>query len=114
MSALLNGGVLNAAGGEIKANNGTGAPDHFQNGLPFESDGKLAVDFTAVADHYHQGIAFSANGRIAAKSGAAQYYGSGAAPFLPVAILSIVDDVADHYSSGVAYGTGNQVCISTE
>ncbi len=84
MSAILQFWALGAT-------DGTSAPSFYYNGLPFESDGSLAVeiDGTASIDHYHQGLPFSANNRILCVEQDPNYYGYGEIRF---GILAIVGD----------------------
>ena len=84
--------------------NGTGAPSHFSNGLPFETDGSLAVDVDGVISHYHQGLPFSADGRLVGTlSETPTRFGGGAAPFSAEGRLVLGSSGATHYSGGVGY-----------
>jgi hypothetical protein len=61
---------------------GTGAPDHYHNGLPFEADGSLAVQNGGVIDRYSNGLPLTAVGRVCVElNGGVHYRGSGAATF---------------------------------
>lgn len=58
MSAILQKWSKNASFGSAP-------PSHRHNGLPFDSNGRLAVHNGGVIDHYHLGLPYTANGRIA-------------------------------------------------
>jgi hypothetical protein len=60
----------------------TDAPDHYLNGIPFDSNNCVSIDTVSAISYYHQGLPFVANGRIAAViDGTFSYAGSGAASF---------------------------------
>ena len=107
MSALLQGvAAMQGNPLRLKMRLGTGVPDHFHNGIPYEADGAVAA-FTGVPTHFHQGLGFNAEGRLC-RIGAAEpsYYGSGAAPMSASRLNDIPSALPTHYSSGVAYNPG--------
>lgn len=112
MSALLQGRPVPATG-LMDVTDGTLAPDFFHNGLPYESDGTLAVDDAGVIAFHHQGLPFTATGRlVVAIAGTVSLYGSGAAPIdangrLVMAIVAVAN-----FSSGVGYGAAGRVAIA--
>jgi len=91
---------------------GTAAPDHFNNGIPYDADGALASDFASAMSHYHQGLPFTAAGRLVAKTGLLGFYGSGAAPFIDAETLLIEEAVAVIWSGGVGYTSAGAIAIA--
>jgi hypothetical protein len=60
----------------------TDAPDHYLNGIPFDSNSCVSIDSVSAISYYHQGIPFTANGRLAVViDGTYDYSGSGSASF---------------------------------
>jgi hypothetical protein len=60
----------------------TDAPDHYLNGIPFESNSCVSIDSTSAISYHHQGLPFTANGRLAVVvDGVFGYVGSGSASF---------------------------------
>ena len=91
----------------VRVDIGTGAPDHYHNGLPATSDGKLACDDASAITHYHQGLGFTAENRLAVILDAVvDHYGSGAAPFDANNRLVMTEAIATDYVSGVGYVDG--------
>ena len=81
MSILFRGAVNDS--GELTVVNGSSIPNHFHNGIPYESNGSLAIDLAGAVDHYHQGLPFTLEGRLVSEltASAPEYAGSGAAVF---------------------------------
>ena len=79
MSALLQS-IPKQAGGTLPYTDGTLAPDHYHNGMPYESDGTLATDATTAVAHHHMGLPMTAAGRLATTTSAPTSFNTGAAP----------------------------------
>lgn len=110
MSALLQLVTPRGATGAINVVDGTGVPDHFTAGLPYDSAGSLAIDTVSAIDHHHQGLPFTANSRIAASVGVAVAdVGDGAAPYTAAGRLAFGTGVITHHNSGVAYLATQQI-----
>jgi hypothetical protein len=103
--------IVTAASGASTFVNGTTTPDLVKNGVPYMSDGAVAVDTTGAITHYHQGLPFTTEGRLAAdSSGAPTRIGNGGAPFTATGRLSIAaGEEASHYSAGIAYTAASSV-----
>ena len=104
MSYLLLSTISGQKIGALSYTDGDSIPDHFSNGLPFETDGSLAVDVDGAISHYHQGLPFSADGRLVGTlSETPTRFGGGAAPFSAEGRLVLGSSGATHYSGGVGY-----------
>lgn len=105
MSILLKGAV--DAAGDLQITNGTASPNHVHNGIPYESDGSLAVDLSGAITHYHQGLAFTATGRLASEitAIAPNYAGSGGAVFTAANRSAFAQQVISLVMGGVGYTT---------
>ena len=104
MSYLLLSAISGQKIGALSYTDGDSIPDHFANGLPFETDGSLAVDVDGVISHYHQGLPFSADGRLVGTlSETPTRFGGGAAPFSAESRLVLGSSGVTHYSGGVGY-----------
>ena len=103
MSAILNAATKDATTGAVSVTVGTSAPDHFQGGVPYESDGTVAVDLSSAVDHYQNQLPFTAAGRIATTLDTVASYGNGATPFY-AGRLCMGSTGVDHYVHGVPYG----------
>ena len=117
MSALLQLGGPRRADGVMYVSDGVLAPDHYRNGLGYEANGALSVDFGGTIDHYHQNLGFTAEGRIACAQNPPSHYGSGAAPFVggKLAIANNINAIITHFTNGVAYSAEGRVCtVSNE
>ena len=97
----------------VRIQDGTGAPDHFDQGLPYmaaavEGDlALLAVDTVSAIDHHHQGLPFTAASRLATVVDAVvDYYGSGAAPFDAANRLVTTGSPAASWIAGVTFNSG--------
>lgn len=55
-------------------------PHHFHNGLPFEADGTIAVDFSQPITHYSQGLPFTSTNRLNCSVFAVSKFAPGASP----------------------------------
>jgi hypothetical protein len=111
MSQLLQ--IATRGGGPIPVVDGAIAPDHFDQGIPYdrvEGANKVAVDVGGVITHHHQGLPFTAAGRIALDNGKPiSYWGSGAAPFSSLFLLSGGVGAITHYSAGIPYTAAAQI-----
>ena len=88
---------------------GAGTPSHFSNGLPYESDGSVAVVIDGVVTHHHQGLPFTAEGRLAVTlSGPPTRFGGGLTPLNDSGQLVLSSDVT-HYSGGVPFNSDGTV-----
>jgi len=120
MSALLQLVPPRGAEGEILVLDGTGAPDHYANGLPYAAGSELAVDTVSAIDHYHQGLPYTAANRLAAEilTVAPDRVGGGAAPFsangrlaieaAPVVASPVSFDMTVGNNTGSVYGYRNE------
>ena len=80
------------------------APDHYWNGLPFEADGRLAVDNGGLVDHYWQGLGFTSVGRLSASlNGVLDHFGMGAAAFNTLDQLIYQFGAVNDYANGIPY-----------
>ena len=113
MSALLQGVPEMQDSPTLLMTVGTGAPDHFNNGLPYEVDDSIAAALTTPT-HFHQGLGFDAENRLCVLASDPDTFGMGAAPFLVATPnrLCVQAAAVDHYSSGVGYTAGNRVAYS--
>ena len=91
---------------------GTGVPDYFANGLPYEAIGAVAAALTTPT-HFHQGLGFDAEDRLCVVATDPDNFGSGAAPFVAATPgrLCIQEAAVNHFSSGVGYTAGGRVAI---
>ena len=104
MSYLLLSTISGQKIGALSYTDGNSIPDHFANGLPFETNGSLAVDVDGVISHYHQGLPFSADGRLVGTlSETPTRFGGGAAPFSAEGRLVFGSSGVTHYSGGICY-----------
>lgn len=88
-------------------------PAYTHNGIPFDSDGALAVQ-DAVIRHYNQGLPFTESGRIAATMlGAVVNIENGAAPFTAESKLAIAGLASPitHYANGVGFTADSKVAV---
>lgn len=109
MSQLLASTIRGQKLGALSYVDGTSAPTHFSNGLPYENDGSVAVAVDGVIDHYHQGLPFTADGRLAVTlSGTPTRFGGGAAPFSASGQLVLGTDV-NHYCGGVPFNATSAI-----
>ena len=109
MSQLLQ--VATRAGGPVAMTIGVGAPDHYDQGLPYEADGSLAAAATTPT-HQHQGLGFDAEGRLCVIEGAGpDYFGSGSAPFVAAnpGRLCVQAAAVNHTSAGIGYTSLSRV-----
>ena len=91
---------------------GAGTPSHFSNGLPYESDGSVAVVIDGVITHHHQGLPFTAEGRLAVTlSGPPTRFGGGLTPLNDSGQLVLSSEVT-HYSCGVPFNSDGTVSSS--
>lgn len=61
---------------------GSSPPDHKHNGLPFDANGKLAVQNGGIIDRVYMGLPYTANGRLAVElNGTPVRNGTGSATF---------------------------------
>lgn len=110
MSQLLQ--VATRAGGNIPVTDGVLAPADFDQGIPYEADGSLAVDDLGVIDHHWQGLPFTAIGRLAvALNGVVDTYGAGAMPLNTAGQLVTGAGAIDHYSAGIPYHSGGGISV---
>ena len=104
MSYLLLSTLSGQKIGALSYTDGDTLPNHFTNGLPYESDGTLAVSVDGAISHYHQGLPFTASGRLAGTlSEAPTRFGGGAAPFSASGHLTLGSSGVTHYSGGICY-----------
>ena len=104
MSYLLLSTISGQKIGALSYTDGDTLPNHFTNGLPYESDGTLAVSVDGAISHYHQGLPFTASGRLAGTlSEAPTRFGGGAAPFSASGHLTLGSSGVTHYSGGICY-----------
>jgi hypothetical protein len=102
MSALLN--ATPKVTGAVSYTDGTLAPDHFQNGLPYEVDKTLAVDVDGTIAHYHQGLGFTAISRLAVTlTGPPARFGNGSAPMSASGHLVLALGTNSYYEHGVTF-----------
>jgi len=101
--------------GGVPTIDGFAAPNYMHNGIPYEIAAEggavgVAIQVGGTIDHYHQGLPFTAAGRIAAGAEKPlEYFGSGAAPFEVVSLLSFGSGAIDHVSAGVPYTVDEQI-----
>ncbi len=107
MSALLTSAVK-ASTGRLQINDDTDTPDNISSGIPYESDGKVAVDLNGDVDHHSMGLPFTAEGRLAVTISTVTSYGGGATP-LAGGKLSLEDAAPANYSAGVGYTAGGEL-----
>ena len=104
MSYLLLSTISGQKIGALSYTDGDTLPNHFANGLPYESDGTLAVSVDGAISHYHQGLPFTASGRLAGTlSETPTRFGGGAAPFSASGHLTLGSGGVTHYSGGICY-----------
>ena len=104
MSYLLLSTISGQKIGALSYTDGDTLPNHFANGLPYESDGTLAVSVDGAISHYHQGLPFTASGRLAGTlSETPTRFGGGAAPFSASGHLTLGSSGVTHYSGGICY-----------
>ena len=104
MSYLLLSTISGQKIGALSYTDGDTLPNHFANGLPYESDGTLAVAIDGAISHYHQGLPFTASGRLAGTlSETPTRFGGGAAPFSASGHLTLGSSGVTHYSGGICY-----------
>jgi len=114
MSQLLASTIRGQKLGALSYVDGTSAPTHFSNGLPYENDGSVAVAVDGVIDHYHQGLPFTADGRLAVTlSGPPTRFGGGAAPFSASGQLVLGTDV-NHYCGGVPFNATSAISSTAD
>jgi len=114
MSQLLASTIRGQKLGALSYVDGTSAPTHFSNGLPYENDGSVAVAVDGVIDHYHQGLPFTADGRLAVTlSGTPTRFGGGAAPFSASGQLVLGTDV-NHYCGGVPFNATSAISSTAD
>ena len=90
---------------------GSGIPDYYDQGIPYESDSSIAAAATTPT-HHHQGLGFDAEGRLCVIEGAGpDYFGSGAAPFVRAnpGRLCVQAASIDHFSAGIGYTSLSRV-----
>ncbi len=114
MSQLLQ---VATRGGTISILDGAGAPDFYDQGIPYDFDegiNKVAVTIAGIIDHYYQGIPFTAVGRLAASSDKpVGFFGSGAAPFEDVTEFLIFGSGATaNFSAGIPYTADGQIGVA--
>ena len=109
MSALLNFLARDGLG----AFDDTIAPSQFVNGLGVEGEQRLAVEDGAAIDHYHQGLPFSSTGRVCVSLGATvAKVGNGGAPFDANGMLCLSTDPVTNHANGVAYDQQGRIVLS--
>ncbi len=114
MSQLLASTIRGQKLGALSYVDGTSAPTHFSNGLPYENDGSVAVAVDGVIDHHHQGLPFTADGRLAVTlSGTPTRFGGGAAPFSASGQLVLGTDV-NHYCGGVPFNATSAISSTAD
>jgi hypothetical protein len=113
MTSLFQGPPLRDETSHVYITLGTGAPDHYHNGLPYEASGALCGE-NGSASYYHQGLGFTSNGRVSMAGGAAVRYNSGAMPLTNANRISSGILPVDHYSCGVAYNSGHKVIFDRQ
>lgn len=94
--------------GAVLVTDGTAAPDHFANGLPYEADGSLAVDSVSAITGVSAAIPVTAVGRIATGTTPARA-NMGAMPLTADGRLVMAAGAVSHYSSGVPYTAVPQI-----
>lgn len=108
MSQLLQ--VATRGGGAVNVSLGTLVPDYFDQGIPYDSNGGVAVANLGAIHHYHQGLPFTAVGRISvAQNGTVARVGNGGAPFNSANFLVEGGGVVNHYSAGIPYTATQQI-----
>ena len=112
MSALLNAVLKAAQTGRLQTTDGTSTPNNFSSGIPYESDGTVAIDLSGAISNGYMGLPYTAEGRIAATTDSVDHYGSGAAPFGAGGKLCIEDAAVDHYAHGVGYTAAGNLSIT--
>ncbi len=108
MSQLLQ--IATRKGGAVAAFNALTAPAFFDQGIPFDSAGQIAVDNVGGIDHFWQGLPFTAVGRlVSAIDVAVDRIAPGGAPFTAAGRLVFGNGAVDHYSHGIPYTITNQI-----
>ncbi len=96
--------------GPVVTSTGSLAPDYFDQGLPYDAGGGLAIHSGGAIDHYHQGIPFTVVGRIsAALPGTVTRISPGGVPFTVEGFVAFGGAGVDHYSAGIPYTASNQI-----
>jgi hypothetical protein len=108
MSALLNATPKAASTGRLPVTDDTSTPDHFSSGIPYESDGTVAIDLASAVAHYYMAMPFTAAGRIAASVSSVTSHGNGAIPYV-TGKLSLEDAAVASGTHGVGYTAGAEL-----
>ena len=112
MSAIFHS-VPKTAAAQLDITDGAAAPNHFSNGLGFEADGTLSIQFDGVVDHWHQGIPFTAVGRVVLSQNPPNFFSSGATPVVSnQSIASTNAGAVDHYVHGVGYTVDGREAVA--
>lgn len=97
--------------GALPTVDGVAAPDHFDQGIPYDTTG-VAVDSVSAIDHHHQGLPFTAAGRLAVEQAAPVRYGSGATPFTASGRIAMDTSPVDHFSAGIPYNAAGGIAVT--
>ncbi len=108
MSQLLQIGTR-AVAGQVTTLDGVAGPTYFDQGIPFMSNGAVAVDDAGVIDHHWQGLPFTAVGRLAVAIGGVVSRVESSAPFTAAGLLVFGIGAVDHFSHGIPYTITGQI-----
>lgn len=107
MSQLLQ--VATRGGGEVATADAVDAPDYFDQGIPFDAGGDVAIADAGVIDHHWQGLPFTAVGRLAVAIGGVVDRVESSAPFTAAGLLVFGIGAVDHFSYGIPYTITGQI-----
>jgi hypothetical protein len=106
---LTEGGIATTG---IPAEDGTAAPDHFNNSLPYNSDSELAIDSTSAIDTVSNGLPYTAAGRIAVSIDAAVTRVETGTPFDTNDKVAMGNDNTSRVEGGTPFTADGQIAVS--